>query len=90
MSRKAVSLEELFEVLDAEFKRARPRQCRACVTPLPIRKTPADEVSSNWFVVEPQECEHKCRVVLAEIVTRMMSEYELERSVYSSAAATRH
>ena len=28
------------------------------------------------------ECPHKCRVVLAEIVTNLMTEYELGRSGY--------
>lgn len=82
MSRQAVSLEELFTVLDHEYGSVRPLACRSCVTPLPIRRAPADEVSSNWFVVEAEDCPHHCRVVLAEIVTRLMSEYELERSVY--------
>lgn len=82
MSRKAVSLEELFTILGEEFARARPAECRSCVTPLPMRRAPADEVSSNWFIVDAEDCPSHCRVVLAEIVTRLMSELELERSVY--------
>jgi hypothetical protein len=89
MARKAVSLEELFSVLGDEFARARPSACRACVTPLPIRRAPADDVSSNWFVVEAEDCPHQCRVVLAEIVTRLMSEYELERTVYGATRSAR-
>lgn len=82
MSRKSVSLEELFTILGMEYAKVRPPQCRSCVTPLPVRRAPADDVSSNWFVVELEECPHQCRVVMAEVVTRLMSEYELERSVY--------
>ena len=82
MARRQVTFEELFAILDDEYGRARPPQCRVCVTPLPIRLVPADEVSANWFVVNPAECPYQCNVVLAEIVTRMMSEYELGRSAY--------
>lgn len=82
MSRKAVSLEELFTILGQEYGKVRPAACRSCVTPLPVRRAPADDVSSNWFVVEAEDCPHHCRVLLAEIVTQLMSEYELERSVY--------
>lgn len=82
MPRKAVSLDELYQVLDAEYKRARASSCRTCVTPFPLRRAPADDVSSNWFVVDAADCPHQCRVKFAEIVTRLMSEYELERSVY--------
>jgi hypothetical protein len=89
MSRKAVSLEELFSILGDEFGRARPAVCRSCVTPLPVRRAPADDVSSNWFVVDPEDCPHHCRVMLAEIVTRLMSEYELERSVYGATRSAR-
>jgi hypothetical protein len=82
MPRNQVSFEALFAVLDHEYRIARPAQCRSCVTPLPLRRVPADDVSSNWFVVEPVDCPNHCRVVLAEIVTRMMSEFELERAAY--------
>ena len=86
MARQQVSLERLFAILDGEYRMARPALCRACVTPLPIRRIPADEVSTNWFVLDPDECPHQCNVVLAEIVTRMMSQYELGRSEYGSRA----
>ena len=84
MQRKSVSLEELFNILHMDFQGARSALCRSCVTPLPVRRAPADDVSANWFVVEPQDCGRGCRVILAEIVTRLMSEYELERSVYGA------
>lgn len=85
MSRQQVSFEQLFALLDGEYGKVRSAECRACVTPLPMRRTPADEVSSNWFVVNPVECPHRCNVILAEIVTRMMSEYELGRSEFGAA-----
>jgi len=86
MARQQVSLERLFAILEGEYGKARPALCRACVTPLPIRRIPADEVSTNWFVLDPDECPHQCNVVLAEIVTKLMSLYELGRSEYGSGA----
>ena len=88
MARQQVSFEELFSILDNEYGKVRPALCRACVTPLPVRRIPADEVSSNWFVVNPVQCDQNCNVVLAEIVTRMMSEYELGRSRYVGESRT--
>lgn len=88
MPRKAVSLEQLYQVLDAEYRRARSPSCRTCVTPLPMRRTPADDASANWLVVEATDCPHQCRETFAKIVTRLMSEYELERSVFGVARGT--
>jgi hypothetical protein len=83
MARKAVSLEALFGIIDREFVKARPPRCKRCITPPPFRKRVPDEVSANWSIVEPAECPDNCRVVFAEVVTRLMSEYELERPDYS-------
>ena len=47
MARQQVSLERLFALLEGEYGKARPALCRACVTPLPIRRIPADEVSTK-------------------------------------------
>jgi hypothetical protein len=80
MARKAVSLETLFAIVDREFQKVRPPQCRRCVTPLPFRKSKPDEVSANWSIVEPEECPDNCRVLFAEVVTRLTSEFELEAS----------
>jgi len=72
-------MEELFAIIDREFRKVRPDKCKRCVTPLPFRKRTPDEVSSNWSIVEPEDCPDKCRVLFAEVVTRLMSEYELGR-----------
>lgn len=82
MERRAVSLEVLYAILEQEFALVRPASCTSCASPLPIRRAPADAVSTNWFIVEPVDCPHRCRVVLAEVVTRLMSEYELTRSAF--------
>ena len=86
MPRQAVSLEELYAILEEAYRGARSPRCRTCITPLPIRRAPADDVSANWFVVETEECAHGCHVAFAEVVTLLMSEYELERSVYGTKA----
>jgi hypothetical protein len=80
MARKSVSLEALFGLIDREFQRVRPPQCKRCVTPLPFRKSQPDEVSTNWAIVEPEDCPDRCRVLFAEVVTRLMSEFELDRT----------
>ena len=39
-------------------------------------------MSANWSIVEPVECPDNCRVLFAEVITRLMSEFELERTEY--------
>jgi hypothetical protein len=84
MTRTEVTLEELFEILKSQYLEVRPRACGTCVTPIPIRRTAADDVSANWFITNPVACPLRCDVLLAEVATRLMSEYELVRSVPSS------
>lgn len=80
MARKKVTLQELFAMLDSEYRRVRPPDCKSCVAPFPVRRTPPDEVSANWFITGPEQCPHHCSTLLAEIATRLMSEYDLERT----------
>lgn len=82
MSRTPVAIDELYSLLDAEFRNRRPAGCKSCTTPWPVRRAPADEVSANWFITTPEDCAHGCMAILAEIVAKLMSEYELKRSVF--------
>jgi hypothetical protein len=84
MARTQVSIDELYSILDTEYRRARSPACKACVTPFPMRCRPPDDVSTNWFITTPDNCPNDCIRTLGEIVARLMSEYELERSVFGT------
>ena len=78
MTRTTVSSHQLYAILDREFKKLRPQGCKNCRIPLPFLRTPPDDVSANWNVGTPKECPAKCHVVIAELVTRLWSRYDME------------
>ena len=53
-------------------------QCTTCNSPLPYWRRPPDDVSANWAVGTPRDCEWGCHLVVAELVTRMWSKYDME------------
>ncbi|HSN19355.1 MAG TPA: hypothetical protein VLS49_01680 [Usitatibacter sp.] len=77
MTRTTVSAAELYTILDAEFRKLRPAACRACRMPMPYSRMPPDDVSANWHIGTPRECPHGCPLVIAELVTRMWSLYDM-------------
>ena len=78
MSRSTVSSAHLYAILDREFKKLRPRACRNCRAPLPYFRRPPDDVSANWNIGTPTECPEGCHVVVAELLTRLWSRYDME------------
>lgn len=78
MSRTTISAVALYGVLDREFRKLQPRECRACRVPLPFWRRPPDEVSANWNIGTPSECPRGCHLVIAEMLTRLWSRYDLE------------
>ena len=80
MARKIISAAHLYAVLDRDFKALRPMACARCNMPLPYWQQPPDDVSANWTVGTPPTCPHGCHLVIAELLARLWSKYELERS----------
>ena len=83
MSRITVSSAQLYAILDREFKRLRPAACTSCAVPLPYYRRSPDDVSANWFIGTPHECPHGCQVVIAELLTRLWTQYDLDRTPVS-------
>lgn len=73
--RISLSAADLFVLLDREFRRRQPRDCRSCYVPLPFR---VDVVSggANWEVITPQ-CPLQCESVLQDVVQEFQGRYEL-------------
>lgn len=78
MSRTTITSAQLYQLLDREFRALRKPQCTACSSPLPYWRSPPDDVSANWNVGTPRTCEWGCHLVVAELVTRMWSKYDME------------
>jgi hypothetical protein len=76
--RRSVSPAELFAILADAFDRERPDGCESCQIPLPYRIARPDAASANWEIGPAADCAHRCRARIAEIVTRLWSEYDLE------------
>lgn len=70
----------LYAILESEFRRRRPAICTSCRVPLPYWRLPPDDVSANWFIGTPSECPHGCHVLIAEILTRLWTQYDIDRT----------
>ena len=79
MTRTLLPVAELYAILEREFRRLRPRNCRVCSVPLPFWRRSPDDVSANWFIGMPQECEHGCHLVVAELLVELWTRYDIER-----------
>ena len=78
MSRTTLSSAQLYAILDREFKALRRKECKVCRIPLPYWRNPPDDVSANWAIGTPAECEHGCHLVIAELLARLWTRYDLQ------------
>ena len=78
MTRTTVSAAQLYTLLDAEFRKLRPGTCRSCRVPIPYWRVPPDDVSANWHIGTPAQCAHGCHLVIAELLARMWTQYDME------------
>lgn len=46
--------------------------------PLPFWRRPPDEVSANWTVGTAPECDQGCHLVVAELVTKLWTRFDIE------------
>ena len=78
LARKTITSAQLYAILDREFKALRPKQCGRCRVPLPYFRNPPDDVSANWAIGTPSECDHGCHLVIAELLTRLWTRYDIQ------------
>jgi hypothetical protein len=78
--RQTLPVAQLYAILDREFKRLRPAQCTTCTVPLPYWRKPPDDVSANWFIGTPTECAHGCHLLVAELLARLWTRYDIDRT----------
>lgn len=78
MARTTISAAQLYTILDQEFRKLRPPGCRKCRAPLPFWRRPPDDVSANWSIGTAGECPEGCHRVVAELLARLWSQYDIE------------
>ena len=78
MTRTTISSLELYAMLDREFKKRKPMQCARCQMPLPYWREPPDDVSANWHIGMPVNCEYGCHLVVAELLAEVWTRYDIE------------
>ena len=81
MARTTLSSAQLYAILDGEFRKLRSPACKRCTMPLPYWRRPPDDVSANWHIGQPIECPHGCHLVVAELLTRLWTRYDIEQQL---------
>ena len=79
MERAVLPPAKLYAILDREFRALRPRECKQCRIPLPFWHESPDDVSANWLIGTPHECPHGCHLVIAELMARLWTRYDLPK-----------
>ena len=80
-TRTTISPAQLYAILDTEWKKLRPKTCTTCRIPLPYWRTPPDDVSANWAIGTPTNCPEGCHMVIAELLTRLWTKYDIEKQL---------
>ena len=78
MARTTITVAQLYTILEREFEHVRPRRCARCRAPLPYYRVPPDDVSANWHIAVPNECPEGCHLVIAEMLTRLWTRFDIE------------
>jgi hypothetical protein len=81
VTRTTIPSAQLYAILDREFKKLRPPECQKCMVPLPYWRQPPDDVSANWNIGTPAVCPHGCHVVIAELLTKLWTRYDIEQQL---------
>ncbi len=78
MARTTITAAQLYAILDREFQKLKPKGCHRCRMPLPYWRAPPDDVSANWHIGTPAECPEGCHLVIAELLARMWTRYDIQ------------
>jgi len=81
LARTTISAAQLYAILDREFKKLRPPECQRCRIPLPYWREPPDDVSANWHIGTPTECPNGCHVLIAELLAKLWTRYDIEKQL---------
>lgn len=77
-TRTAMAAADLFVLLDREFRRRKPSDCKTCFVQLPYRIDTLRGDGANWEAIVPGNCGSGCHEILEEIVVEHQQRYDLE------------
>lgn len=78
MTRTTLTSLQLYALLDKEFRDLKSKACKTCRVPVPYYRQPPDDVSANWTVDTAPKCPAGCHAIIAEMVARMWTRYDME------------
>ena len=78
VARTTITSAQLYAILDREFRALKSKKCARCRVPLPYYRRPPDDVSANWQIGTPAECSEGCHLVIAEMLARLWTRYDLQ------------
>ena len=76
--RTTIPAAQLYTILDHEFRALKPKACARCRAPIPYFRNPPDEVSANWNIGTPPECPERCHLVIAELLAKLWTRFDIE------------
>ena len=76
MPRQAITPGALYTLLNEELRAKRSTPCN-CRMPLPYLIERPDEVSANWRIGTPSQCDDGCDVLISEIAARLWPRFDL-------------
>jgi hypothetical protein len=76
--RTTIPAAQLYTILDVEFRALKPKACKKCRAPIPYYRPPPDDVSANWNIGTPPECPERCHLVIAELLAKLWTRYDIE------------
>jgi hypothetical protein len=76
--RTPIQAADLYVLMQREFRRRQPPECKTCFVQLPFRIDRQGESDPNWEVVTPAPCPYGCRAIIEELAAEFGARYDLK------------
>jgi hypothetical protein len=77
-NRIALQAADLYVLLQREFRRRQPPECKSCFMQLPFRVDRIEPSAANWEVAVPSDCTFGCAAVVEALVEEFRTLYDLK------------
>ena len=74
---KPISVQDLHDLMVAEFAKVRPAGCGTCVVPMPFWGPSAGSGSVYWYMEPGPNCPHGCRQLIAQIWAKASTDHQI-------------
>ena len=76
-TRTEIDAADLYVLLQREFRRRQPGECKTCFVQLPFRVDRLDPHAPNWELVMPPHCDRGCAAILEDLMGDFGTLYDL-------------